>query len=77
MPRPPALETVAQRRGVEVCAMPARRIGWGILRRVVRGVVRGVEEGGGGGEGIVVVEGGELMRVWVGRRLGGLRECVW
>ena len=38
-PRPPALETAEARGAVEVWAMPARRIGWRMERRVVRGVV--------------------------------------
>lgn len=53
-PRPPARETAEARGVVDVCAMPARRIGWVIERREVRGVVR-VRRGkgpisGGGGE---------------------------
>lgn len=54
-PRPPALVTALARGAVEVWAMPARRIGWGMWRRVVSGVVMvgiGVEEaifGRGGG----------------------------
>lgn len=40
-PRPPALETAAARRPWEVRAMPARRMGWRMERRVVRGVVIG------------------------------------
>lgn len=51
MPRPPAEETAAARGAVEVCAMPARRMGWSIERRVVRGVVIGPEPVG---EGMVV-----------------------
>ena len=39
-PRPPARETAEARGVVEVCAMPAKRIGCGILRRVVSGVER-------------------------------------
>ena len=42
-PRPPALETAAARAALEVRAMPARRMGWRMLRRVVRGVVMGPE----------------------------------
>lgn len=38
-PRPPALETAEARGAVEVWAMPARRMGWRMERRVVRGVV--------------------------------------
>lgn len=46
MPRPPALETAEASGAVEVCAMPARRMGWVILSRVVRGVVSwGVVDG--------------------------------
>lgn len=40
MPRPPALETAEAREAVEVWAIPAKRIGWRIERRAVRGVVR-------------------------------------
>jgi hypothetical protein len=40
-PRPPALETAAARGPPEVLAMPARRMGCWMLRRVVRGVVIG------------------------------------
>ena len=39
VPRPPALLTAEARGAVEVWAMPARRIGWVMERRVVRGVV--------------------------------------
>ena len=39
-PSPPARETAEARGVVDVWAMPARRMGWGILRRVVRGVER-------------------------------------
>jgi hypothetical protein len=39
-PRPPALETAAARGPPEVRAMPARRMGYLIPRRVQRGVVR-------------------------------------
>jgi len=42
-PRPPALETAAARGLPETRAMPARRMGCWIPRRVVRGVVRGPE----------------------------------
>ena len=38
-PRPPALETAEARGAVEVWAMPARRMGCRMERRVVRGVV--------------------------------------
>ena len=41
MPRPPAEVTAAARGAVEQCAIPARRMGWEIERRVVRGVVMG------------------------------------
>ena len=51
-PRPPALETAEARGAVEVWAIPARRIGWRIERRVVRGVVI---VGTGEDEAIVVV----------------------
>ena len=45
MPRPPAAETAAARGAVEVCAIPARRMGCRMRRSVVRGVVRvGVED---------------------------------
>lgn len=37
-PRPPARETAEARGVVDVCAMPARRMGWGMERRAVRGV---------------------------------------
>lgn len=39
-PRPPLLETAEASGAVEVWAMPARRMGWEMERRVVRGVVR-------------------------------------
>lgn len=52
-PRPPAEETAAARGAVEVWAMPARRMGWRMRRRVVRGVVRG----GGVGEAMVRMVG--------------------
>ena len=52
-PRPPALETAAARGAVEVCAMPARRMGCWILRRVVSGVER-VGRGGIGAEAGIV-----------------------
>lgn len=39
-PRPPLLDTAEARGAVEVWAMPARRMGWVMERRVVRGVVR-------------------------------------
>ena len=39
VPRPPAFETAEARGAVDVCAIPARRIGWVMERRVVRGVV--------------------------------------
>ena len=56
-PRPPALETAEARGAVEVWAMPARRMGWRMERRVVRGVViveMGEDEAivGGGGVGM-------------------------
>ena len=44
MPRPPAEDTAAARGAVEVCAIPARRIGCWIPRMVVKGVVSGPEE---------------------------------
>lgn len=56
-PRPPALETAEARGAVEVWAMPARRMGWRMERRVVRGVVI---VGIGVDEAIVVVGGVEL-----------------
>ena len=40
-PRPPALDTAAARGPPDVRAMPARRIGCLMLRRVVREVVMG------------------------------------
>ena len=40
-PKPPAFETAAARGPPEVLAMPASRMGCLMLRRVVRGVVRG------------------------------------
>ena len=43
MPRPPAEDTAAARGAVEVCAIPARRIGCWIPRRAVKGVVSEVE----------------------------------
>ena len=44
-PRPPLLDTAEARGAVEVWAMPARRMGWVMERRVVSGVVRvGVRE---------------------------------
>ncbi len=39
-PRPPLLDMAEARGAVEVWAMPARRMGWVMERRVVRGVVR-------------------------------------
>jgi len=54
-PRPPDEETAAARGAVEVCAMPARRMGCWTWRRVVRGVVRG-----GVGEG----DGEAMVRRW-------------
>ena len=39
VPKPPAFETAEARGAVEVCAMPARRIGCLTERRVVREVV--------------------------------------
>ena len=42
-PRPPALETAAASKPPEVLAMPARMTGCWIPRRVVRGVVMGLE----------------------------------
>lgn len=59
MPRPPALETAEAREAVEVCAMPASRMGWRIERRVVRGVVI---VGRGPVGGIVVAGGGASER---------------
>ena len=56
-PRPPALETAVARGAVEVWAMPARRMGWRMERRVVRGVVI---VGIGVDEAIVVVGGVEI-----------------
>ena len=57
-PRPPALETAEARGAVEVWAMPARRIGWRMERRVVRGVVIvGIEED----EAIALVGGVETI----------------
>ncbi len=56
-PRPPALETAEASGAVEVWAMPARRIGWRMERRVVRGVVI---VGTGEVEAMVVVGGGEM-----------------
>lgn len=38
-PRPPAFETVEARGAVDVCAIPASRIGCLIPRRLVRGVL--------------------------------------
>ena len=38
-PRPPAFETAEARGAVEVWAIPARRMGWVMWRRVVSGVV--------------------------------------
>jgi len=52
-PRPPALETAAARCPPLVRAMPARRMGCWIPRRVVSGVVRG-PEGDIVGEGLEV-----------------------
>jgi hypothetical protein len=58
VPSPPAFETAEARGAVDVWAMPARRIGWVMERRFVRGVVivgrggeaiLGGEEGGRGG----------------------------
>lgn len=44
-PSPPARETAEARGVVEVCAIPARRMGCGMRRREVRGVlIVGVEE---------------------------------
>lgn len=40
VPRPPALETAAARGPEEVRAMPARRMGYWMPRRVQRGVWR-------------------------------------
>ena len=57
-PRPPALETAEASGAVEVWAMPARRIGWRMERRVVRGVVI---VGTGEDEAIVVVGGMERI----------------
>jgi hypothetical protein len=42
-PRPPAEDTAAARGAVLQWAMPARRMGWRMERRVVRGVVRGAD----------------------------------
>lgn len=54
-PRPPERETAEARGVVEVWAMPARRIGWVMERRWVSGVDRV----GVGGEGGIVLEGGD------------------
>ena len=73
-PRPPAEETAAARGAVEVWAMPARRMGWGIWRRVVRGVVRRGGEGaiavGRVGRDLAIGYGSVGDRYWV-RREGG------
>ena len=66
-PRPPALETAEASGAVEVWAMPARRIGWRMQRRVVRGVVI---VGTGEDEAIVVVGGDEMS----GEDGGGLER---
>ena len=75
-PRPPALETAEASGAVEVWAMPARRIGWRMERRVVRGVVIvGTEED----EAIVVV-GGIAMSVEDGGgfvRSGRISNWPW
>lgn len=55
VPRPPARETAEARGVVEVCAMPARRMGCGIRRSWVRGVVSM-----GRGEVVVAI----AMRGW-------------
>lgn len=65
-PRPPLLDTAEARGAVEVWAMPARRMGWVVERRVVKGVVRvGVGEDIGGmdrgGYCICGVEGGREL----------------
>ena len=57
-PRPPALETAEASGAVEVWAMPARRMGWRMERRVVRGVVI---VGTGEVEAIVMVGGVETI----------------
>ena len=67
-PRPPLLETAEARGAVEVWAMPARRMGWAVERRAVRGVVRV------GIWGDIVSEGGRevLCMMWKGEgRWGG------
>lgn len=60
-PRPPARETAEARGAVEVWAMPARRMGWVMWRRVQRGVWRV-------GRGVVA-----MMRGW---EMGELDEWV-
>lgn len=67
-PRPPLLETAEASGAVEVWAMPARRMGWGMERRVVRGVVR---VGVGVGEDIVGRDGGFEYEMEGGRGLYG------
>lgn len=67
-PRPPAEETAAARGAVEVWAMPARRMGWRMWRRVVRGVVRG-----GGGDGV----GEAMVRLDSSRRVGREESGGW
>lgn len=68
-PRPPLLETAEARGAVEVWAMPARRMGWVVERRAVRGVVRV------GIWGDIVSEGGRYFVYGVerGRELGWVR----
>lgn len=63
-PRPPLLETAEARAAVEVWAMPARRMGWVMERRVVRGVVR---VGVGVGEDIIA---GKMRSVYGGNGRG-------
>ncbi len=62
-PRAPALETAEARGAVEVWAMPARRMGWAVRRRGVRGVVRE----GLGGAIVLVVGVGVGVGSWDGR----------
>lgn len=62
-PRPPALETAAARRPPEVRAMPARRTGCRMPRRVVRGVVMG--PCGCDMVATKVQDGGAVWEMWV------------
>ena len=64
-PSPPLLDTAEARGAVEVWAMPARRIGCFMERRVVRGVVRL-------GEGEDIVGSVCWCRLWVGVAPGRL-----